>query len=441
MGEKEKKAGKEKKQTGKTMNPPEESDISPEEAAGTAAGIMAGAMAGPAAKVMVKAAATGAMKKTPAKAKKTAPKKAEKKAGREQTEKKKAQEAAAEAISKVLGALPIVNIAATTPAFNDMLETVLRNMGEGLKTGASVTTELDKLWMEHLEITDRSEDGYDFWTNLAVLSMKSRTEELLSNSKIVLGAGKKLADVGAETIDIARDLYKIGAACKAYLEGKYDHFLDDLWKGLEEACEELGMVFSHPKEALEAKLKEQKEAIANSTPEDHGYLAMGIVLDFLGPAAIKKAGRVVKLAAKHIKAPGSFDLTKPTNGSIVEDAFSNMVSEALDGDGQEDEDKTPNINKIINSATQPKKGGETIAGHALQKHAGRNPDIWGKVSGNAENINNSAMKHINDILNGPGNFKIIQSNGHSFYEKMLPDGRGIRVNMDSTFKGFIDQIR
>lgn len=162
MGEKEKKAGKEKKQTGKTMNPPEESDISPEEAAGTAAGIMAGAMAGPAAKVMVKAAATGAMKKTPAKAKKTAPKKAEKKAGREQTEKKKAQEAAAEAISKVLGALPIINIAATTPAFNDMLETVLRNMGEGLKTGASVTTELDKLWMEHLEITNRSEDGYDF---------------------------------------------------------------------------------------------------------------------------------------------------------------------------------------------------------------------------------------------------------------------------------------
>lgn len=165
--------------------------------------------------------------------------------------------------------------------------------------------------------------------------MKSRTEELLSNSKIVLGAGKKLADVGAETIDIARDLYKIGAACKAYLEGKYDHFLDDLWKGLEEACEELGMVFSHPKEALEAKLKEQKEAIANSTPEDHGYLAMGTVLDFLGPAAIKKAGRVVKLAAKHIKAPGSFDLTKPTNGGIVEDVFSNVVSEALDGDRRE----------------------------------------------------------------------------------------------------------
>lgn len=92
-------------------------------------------------------------------------------------------------------------------------------------------------------------------------------------------------------------------------------------------------------------------------------------------------------------------------------------------------------------ASQAKKGGETVAGHALQKHAGRNPDIWGKVSGNSESINNAAMQQIDDILGAPREFNIVESNGHSFLEKMLPDGRGIRLNMDGTFKGFIDQIR
>ena len=95
----------------------------------------------------------------------------------------------------------------------------------------------------------------------------------------------------------------------------------------------------------------------------------------------------------------------------------------------------------MDSASAAKKGGETVAGHALQKHAGRNPDIWGKVSGNSANINKTAMQHIDDIISGRGEFKTVQTNGISFLEKMLPDGRGIRLNMDGTFKGFIDQVR
>ena len=100
------------------------------------------------------------------------------------------------------------------------------------------------------------------------------------------------------------------------------------------------------------------------------------------------------------------------------------------------------FNKIISSATQNKKGGETILGHALQKHAGRNPQIWGKVKGGAEQINKTALIHLNDILNGPGEFKLFTTDrGVKFLEKMLPDGRGVRINMDGTFKGFIDQIK
>lgn len=96
--------------------------------------------------------------------------------------------------------------------------------------------------------------------------------------------------------------------------------------------------------------------------------------------------------------------------------------------------------KIIETATLPKKGGETVVGHALQKHAGRNPQIWGKVKGNSEQINKDALSHLNDILKGDGEFqKIKASNGVEFLEKKLSDGRGVRLNLDGTFKGFIDQ--
>ena len=100
-----------------------------------------------------------------------------------------------------------------------------------------------------------------------------------------------------------------------------------------------------------------------------------------------------------------------------------------------------NIKKILDSASKPKKGGETVAGHALQKHAGRKPNIWGRIKGNSAKINNTAMNHIKDILQGAGEFKVVESNGRRFLEKVLKDGRGIRLNMDGTFKGVIDQIR
>jgi len=112
-----------------------------------------------------------------------------------------------------------------------------------------------------------------------------------------------------------------------------------------------------------------------------------------------------------------------------------------DGKGTEGAGKV-DIGKALETAQQAHKGGETVAGHALQKHAGRNPDIWGKIKGGADQINQQAMNHINEIINGSGEFKIFTTDqGVQFWEKMLPDGRGIRLNLDGTFKGFIDQIR
>lgn len=76
----------------------------------------------------------------------------------------------------------------------------------------------------------------------------------------------------------------------------------------------------------------------------------------------------------------------------------------------------------------------------MQKHAGRHPEILGKVKGGPDQINETALNHLNEIINALGDFVQITNNrGITFLEKTLPDGRGVRLNMDGTFKGFIDQ--
>ncbi|WP_162876242.1 hemagglutinin repeat-containing protein [Achromobacter insuavis] len=96
------------------------------------------------------------------------------------------------------------------------------------------------------------------------------------------------------------------------------------------------------------------------------------------------------------------------------------------------------ISTIFESAQVPYKG-STVIGHALSKHAGRNPETWGKTTGSMSTWNDQAMKHLRDITRAPGEFKPVKTDkGLSFMEKRLPDGRGIRLNMDGTFKGFID---
>jgi filamentous hemagglutinin len=49
------------------------------------------------------------------------------------------------------------------------------------------------------------------------------------------------------------------------------------------------------------------------------------------------------------------------------------------------------------------------------------------------------MKHFREIMRAPGKFRTVSyKGGIKFQEKRLPDGRGLRLNMDNTFKGFID---
>ncbi|WP_205578843.1 hypothetical protein, partial [Pseudomonas aeruginosa] len=93
---------------------------------------------------------------------------------------------------------------------------------------------------------------------------------------------------------------------------------------------------------------------------------------------------------------------------------------------------------VLDTAQAPYKG-STVIGHALSKHAGRHPEIWGKVKGSMSGWNEQAMKHFKEIVRAPGEFRpTMNEKGITFLEKRLIDGRGVRLNLDGTFKGFID---
>lgn len=48
--------------------------------------------------------------------------------------------------------------------------------------------------------------------------------------------------------------------------------------------------------------------------------------------------------------------------------------------------------------------------------------------------------NLDEIITALGDFKVMSNDRDiRFLEKVLPDGRGARLNLDGTFKGFIDQ--
>ena len=96
------------------------------------------------------------------------------------------------------------------------------------------------------------------------------------------------------------------------------------------------------------------------------------------------------------------------------------------------------VRLAVKTGAQAYKG-STVLAHALAKHAGRNPQLWGKMTGSMTTWHGQAMRHFREIIRGPGAFQRVATDGRlQFLEKRLPDGRGIRLNLDGTFKGFVD---
>ncbi|MEG1591655.1 hypothetical protein [Chryseobacterium sp.] len=86
------------------------------------------------------------------------------------------------------------------------------------------------------------------------------------------------------------------------------------------------------------------------------------------------------------------------------------------------------------------KRGFTQVGYQFSKHAGRakNGELWkSAMSEGAKNpaaFNEAGYKMFKEIWKAPGSFKKVDG----FLEKRLPDGRGIRLQENWQFKGFLD---
>ena len=82
----------------------------------------------------------------------------------------------------------------------------------------------------------------------------------------------------------------------------------------------------------------------------------------------------------------------------------------------------------------------TQLSHAFSKHAGRYPQRWNRLQGAMNTWHDQALRQLMQIYNAPGEFtKVFDAvTGLTWIEKRLPDGRGIRLNQDYTFKVFLD---
>gem|GEM_PF-1649576 len=136
--------------------------------------------------------------------------------------------------------------------------------------------------------------------------------------------------------------------------------------------------------------------------------------------------------------------TKVPGGKVVAEVAESIASQAIKNSASAVAHvggtvSAGQIRIVLGSAQAPYKG-STVIGHALSKHAGRNPEVWGKMTGSMKSWNEQAMRHLREVARAPGEFKpVTNKDGITFLEKKLPDGRGVRLNMDGRFKGFIDE--
>ncbi len=268
-------------------------------------------------------------------------------------------------------------------------------------------------------------------------SMVRNKDSSISSSKQVIAAGS-----GKQNAALRRQVSIVQAQTKNQKAKKQaTNGINDLMGQVKSFCSA-----SSAKLIPAESVKTRSAAIISLGAEyaaPAAWEALGYAMPLLGTGVVLKKGwEMIQLLSKaNTKDPDAVqpegEKTEDKEGNEIDEKEEKGTEEKAEGEKVEDVDQ----DKIYRSAKQPKKGGETVAGHALQKHAGRNPDIWGKVSGNSDKINEAALRHIKEILEGSGQFKKVISNGRTFLEKMLPDKRGVRLNLDGTFKGFIDQVR
>jgi len=72
----------------------------------------------------------------------------------------------------------------------------------------------------------------------------------------------------------------------------------------------------------------------------------------------------------------------------------------------------------------------------MGKHAGRPGGVFEALKGNPTHKSEAANQFVNEVLNNKSTIKTERSRGSVEYR--LPDGRGVRYNLDGSFSGFLD---
>lgn len=84
------------------------------------------------------------------------------------------------------------------------------------------------------------------------------------------------------------------------------------------------------------------------------------------------------------------------------------------------------------------RGGLTRVGRALQKHSDRDGSVFGgRSSGNPNARNEQGMRVLDEILEDPGSTTQVLDNVTNIWDST---GRGIRLNNDGTFMGFLEPL-
>lgn len=224
---------------------------------------------------------------------------------------------------------------------------------------------------------------------------------------------------GNDQIESARKQHQIDDLNKMFREG----LLDQPYIGQDKN----GDVYSVTQRQINAQGFMNLEAIRTNTFAAYGYL-LG------GEAGIRKGAMIGDMVTayagyKSIQVPTPVVYRDFQNNSLV---LNNRVLAAKTGYSA--------TSNAVRSALSDRIGkrGFSEVGYQFQKHFGRGGNWSSAISEgvklNPTTFNQAGYNTFKEIWRAPGSFKKVGG----FLEKRLPDGRGIRLQENWQFKGFLD---